>query len=578
MKNIFTKIALFIILTIISLNISSAECPFKFVVWGDSQFNNPEVFEKAVKETNLLKPDFVIQVGDLINGYSYDKEKIRQEWQRFKKQIEPLKVPYYPVPGNHDITTTQVLSLYGEVWGNDKYYYSFDYQNSHFIILNNIYPGKMDTIPDDQMEWFKKDLEKNKNAENIFAFFHSPLYTMNEFNWEPIHNMLKKYPFRAFFAGHSHTYDFREKDGIKYFVVNTSGEIFKKNHLTGHSQGFMVVSVDKTKIDYAYIADGSIFPHDAVIDGEAGRAGKYYEPDNTYIIPDSSMDDVRHSITIPIKNNTNEERSYKIRWETDNFSFRFDPPGAKFNLAPDESKEIPFNLLIPKGKYFREDLPKLKIESPYKNKAGSETVITSYQYLFAPPETQSIRKTGEFNFDGIIDDEIWKSAPEINQLYLDKKGTPAKEKTIIKVIYDDESIYVGIKGDEPNPKGLKSNAGGKLPLVFADDDFEVYFDTYRDLKTFYRLMTNPVGTVLCSRPKGLFTFKFDVKTFVGGNFWSAEFKIPYTEIGAKVPRKDDVWGMNIRRSRQQDGGTVSDWSRMRGFPAQPEFFGILKFN
>lgn len=578
----FSKKTIFSIMIIVFLcccagGIFAGDYPFKFIVWGDSQFNNPEVFEKIVRETNLLKPAFVIQVGDMINGYSYDTEKIRKEWEKFREQIAPLTVPFYPVPGNHDITTTPVLSIYSEVWGKDKFYYSFDFQKSHFIILNDVYPGMMDRISDEQIKWLKKDLKKNKKAENIFIFFHSPLFKIEDFNWNQIHDLLKTYPVRAVIAGHSHVYDFSEKDGIKYFIVNSSGETSRINHLTGHSHGSMVVSVDKTKIDYAYIADGAIFAHDAVLDGETRRANPYYEPEKAYIIPDSSSGDVRQKIVVPIKNNTDEERSYTLRWETDNFDIRFDPPGMKFTLAPKQSKENSFEIFIPKGKYFRENLPKLKIESPYKNKAGSETFIVSYQYLFAPPETQAFIKAGAFALDGKLDDEAWKGAPEIAGLFVDKKGTPATEKTTVKAIYDGAFIYIGILGAEPNPGGLKNNAAGELPLVFADDDFEIYLDSYRDLKTFYRLMTNSAGTVLCSGPKGLFTFKFDVKTFVGADFWSAEFRIPYTEIEAKPPKSGDVWGMNIRRCRQQDGGSVSEWSRMRGFPAQPEYFGLLKF-
>lgn len=574
-RNIF--VFLLFSLLLISGVFAEETCPFKFVMWGDSQFNNPDVFEKAVLETELLKPDFVIQVGDLINGYTYDVNKVREEWVRFKKQIEPLSVPYYPVPGNHDVTTTPTEPIYGEVWGNDKYYYSFDYNKSHFIILNTDLHTQEDQIPEEEMEWFKSDLEKNKDKQNIFIAFHSPLYANKDYNWQPIHDMLKKYPVRAIFTGHSHIYNHKIQDDIRYFCINTSGEMMNKNHLAGFSHCFVVVSVDGTKVDYAVVADGTIFPPDAVGADESSRANNYFEKEKTFIIPDSSDKSVDATISVPIKNQTKEQRSYTLRWETNNFDFRFEPTGIKFELNPGEIKETKFNITIPKGKFYREDLPKLKIESPYKNSAGWQTILTSYFYLFNPPETKAKRLSGQFIFDGKIDDEVWRDIPSINTLYTDKKGTQASEKTIIKVIYDDEYVYFGIEGEEPNPAGLKSDAAGSLPLVFADDDFEIYIDPYRDLSTFYRLMVNPKGTVLCSDPKGLFTFKFEVKTSIGKNWWSAEFKIPYSEINAKQPQAGDIWGINIRRARQQAVPFVSEWSRMRGFPAQPEYFGILKF-
>ena len=56
------------ILWVCSLAINSEAADFKFAVWGDSQFHNPKIFDRIVKETELLKPAFVIHVGDMILG------------------------------------------------------------------------------------------------------------------------------------------------------------------------------------------------------------------------------------------------------------------------------------------------------------------------------------------------------------------------------------------------------------------------------------------------------------------------------------------------------------------------------
>ena len=90
-------------------------------------------------------------------------------------------------------------------------------------------------------------------------------------------------------------------------------------------------------------------------------------------------------------------------------------------------------------------------------------------------------------------------------------------------------------------------------------------------------MVNPKGTVCSSGPKGLFTYTCDVKTFIGENYWSAEFRIPYAQIDAQPPKPGTQWGMNIRRARMQTDPAVSEWSRMRGFHAQPQFFGVVNF-
>jgi hypothetical protein len=45
-------------------------------------------------------------------------------------------MPFYPVAGNHDVVTTPLQTLFAEVWGKDRLYYSFDHKGSHFVVLN----------------------------------------------------------------------------------------------------------------------------------------------------------------------------------------------------------------------------------------------------------------------------------------------------------------------------------------------------------------------------------------------------------------------------------------------------------
>ena len=110
----------FLLVLFIAITIRAGASGQKFIVWGDSQFHHPETFERIVEETELLKPAFVVHVGDMIHGYTYDQEVARREWKRFKKQIEPLSAPFYSTPGNHDVTTPETEPVYGEVWGKNR--------------------------------------------------------------------------------------------------------------------------------------------------------------------------------------------------------------------------------------------------------------------------------------------------------------------------------------------------------------------------------------------------------------------------------------------------------------------------
>jgi len=554
-----------------------AETKFNFVVLGDSQLENEDVFERIVRETELLKPCLVLHVGDMITGYTYQRGKLLQQWDRFKEHIEPLTMPFYPVVGNHDITTTETETIYQEIWGNDRLYYSVDYEGTHFVFLNTSLHARHDTMPDEEVTWLKKDLEEHQNAEHIFITFHSPLYLNSNFDWEPFHGLFTKYPVHAVFTGHYHIFDHLVRDGIHYFSLNSSGTIPCDNLFTGYAYQILYVTVCDDNISYAVKTDDGIFAPEVVSHGEYLRSRSYIENDGMLIIPNTKDAPIQTTLEVPLNNRTNEAREYTLKWKTHDFRWSFDPRATTVTIEPGLKKNIRFTLSGPQGIYTRSDLPRLQVESPYINSAGYETILQHKFHLFYPPETTAVPLKETLLFDGSLDKKVWEDVPAIESLFLDKEGTPASQDTLVKVLYDTENIYVGIKGEEPNPVGLVALAHGEFPLVFADDCYEVYIDPGRTMTTFYRFSVNPKGTTFCRGPKGYFTVTFDVKTYVGDDYWSAEFKIPYTELDVKPPGAGSVWGLNIRRGRTQADPSISEWSRMRGWPAQPQLFGILNF-
>jgi hypothetical protein len=551
---------------------------FRFAVWGDSQFQNPEVFEETVRRTELLKPEFVIHTGDMIHGYTYSIDNARRQWKRFKKQIEPLTVPFYPTPANHDVTTKEIQPAYIEAWGEDKLFYSFDFENSHFIILNAYYNQIFDSITANQMEWLKEDLENASDKENIFVSLHSPLHLNAKYDWSAVHNLLKMYPVKAVFTGHYHYYDYRVIDGIKYFCLNTSGNMNIYSEAAGRFHHFLWITVNSSDVDIAVISPTNIYDPSFVQQGELSRASKVLDSDKSIVInkPEEGIDT---TVYITIKNNADYSRNYKIQPVTDDFSWKFPWNGYTIILKPGEQKKLPVSIMYSGGKVNRTDLPKIEITTEYVNLQNMISEYKYYYYLFNPPVTTAYKTTSSIQIDGIDNEEVWKSSEGIENLYINENNDPAQEKTEVKVIYDSENLYVFIRGEEPNPKGLTAAAYGDIPLVFGDDDFELYFDTNRDLNTFFRIMVNPAGTILSSSPEGRFTFKFDVKTHIGKDFWSAEFRIPLKEFKIEETLKGKTWGFNVRRHRQQAEITQSDWSKMNTYPPyQPEYFGLLIFD
>jgi hypothetical protein len=59
----------------------------------------PGVFEDAMRKVNLLQPEFVVNVGDLIEGYTEDPAELERQWKDLDGKIAGLEMPFFFVPG-----------------------------------------------------------------------------------------------------------------------------------------------------------------------------------------------------------------------------------------------------------------------------------------------------------------------------------------------------------------------------------------------------------------------------------------------------------------------------------------------
>jgi 3',5'-cyclic AMP phosphodiesterase CpdA len=94
----------------------------------------PGVFERAVEVTNLLRPAFAIQLGDTIEGYTTDPQALRDMWEEIDAITAALEVPFYRIPGNHDVGN----DLMREEWlrRNGPLHYHFRFEDVLFLMLD----------------------------------------------------------------------------------------------------------------------------------------------------------------------------------------------------------------------------------------------------------------------------------------------------------------------------------------------------------------------------------------------------------------------------------------------------------
>lgn len=246
---------------------------FRFVVVGDrTGKHRPGVFEGALAEVDRLRPDFVINIGDLIEGNTEDQAQIDTEWAEMQAATGRLGIPFFYVPGNHDLTNEVMRADWRRRLGAD--YYSFTYKGALFLVLNTEDPpqpkiarlklfqqygaeamGKVfhalqgdpaearrlfasdPTLAElaekvqgsenvafsaDQVKMVREALARNPKPRWTFVLMHRPAWKVDSPAFREIEAMLKGRPYTVL-AGHYHKYAYDRRDGRDYIQLGTTG-------------------------------------------------------------------------------------------------------------------------------------------------------------------------------------------------------------------------------------------------------------------------------------------------------------------------------------------------------------------
>lgn len=208
-----------------NLRINQSEDEFQFAVVSDrTGSHRANIFSQAAAKLNLLQPEFVLSVGDLIEGGKKKPEQLLAEWKEFDGFVQKLNMPFFYVPGNHDVAVPESAQVWKDKLG--RTYYHFLYRNVLFLMLNNDDPpGSGGNIGKEQIDYARKVLKENNGVRWTIVSMHRPLWTFSDGKkngWAEVEQALTGRPYTVF-VGHVHRYQKFVRNGQNYYQLATTG-------------------------------------------------------------------------------------------------------------------------------------------------------------------------------------------------------------------------------------------------------------------------------------------------------------------------------------------------------------------
>ena len=169
--------------------------------------------------------------------------------------------------------------------------------------------------------------------------------------------------------------------------------------------------------------------------------------------------------------------------------------------------------------------------------------------------------------DGVLDDEAWISAEPATDFVQAEphEGQAATERTTVRLLFDRDALYVGVRCDDAMAAALIVNDIRKDFTPGEQDTFELLLDTFADRRNGFVFATNPAGarsdTQIANEGRDVNTSwdaVWSVATKVDANGWSAEMRIPFKTL--RFERGEGrIWGVNFSR-RIRRTNEVDYWS------------------
>ena len=179
--------------------------------------------------------------------------------------------------------------------------------------------------------------------------------------------------------------------------------------------------------------------------------------------------------------------------------------------------------------------------------------------------TAAVRIEKNIELTGRLTDPQWALAPELSINFEIQPGenTPATQKTIAKVLYNNEFIYAGFICRDSDMHQVRANVSDR-DKIFNDDWVGFFLDTYGDKQRMYEFIVNPLGIQADLLRSGnnedaSWDAIWQSSGYVSDSLWSVEIAIPLKSI--RFPSGDlQNWIILLGRQLPRSSQIIFSWT------------------
>ena len=170
------------------------------------------------------------------------------------------------------------------------------------------------------------------------------------------------------------------------------------------------------------------------------------------------------------------------------------------------------------------------------------------------PSVSAARRTGSVQVDGRLDEPAWQAATPVTQfIQLDPaEGQPATERTEARILVDDDAIYVGMRLFDSDPGAIQAQLARRDEPIDGDI-VEVTFDSYHDHLSGFIFRLSPLGArrdaaiAANGNQDNSWDAVWDGSATMDSLGWSAEFRIPLSQLRFDPNQAEQSWGLQLSR-------------------------------